>query len=59
MDCKPLTKWDAHPSMIPMPGMIASVTGLFSQFSLESGASASALKGTGGADGNVCGENPK
>jgi len=45
--------------MIPMPGMIASVTGLFSQFSLESGASASALKGTGGADGNVCGENPK
>lgn len=28
--------------------MIASVTGLFSQFSLESGASAAALKGTGG-----------
>lgn len=32
-----------------MQSMIASVTGLFSQFSLESGASASALKGTGGA----------
>jgi len=32
-----------------MQSMIASVTGLFSQFSLESGASAAALKGTGGA----------
>lgn len=32
-----------------MQSMVASVSGIFSQFSLESGASGAALKGTGGA----------